>query len=211
MPLRLALYSDQLIPANRVIDERLLRLIGVVRPRIGYFSSTPDRLRHYFELRRAYYAEIGVALDCYVDAESEPLDAAVAAALRCDAIHLTGGNTYAFLRWLQQHRLLDTLRAYARQQGVLVGTSAGAILMTPDIHTAALCGDVPDPSMADVRALALTSFRFLPHFVPDRLRPEMWASLVGPESPIYACPDGSGVIVHGDDVETYGAVTIIRQ
>lgn len=210
MPLRLALYSDQEIPANRIVDERLLRLIGVDRPTIAYFSSTPDSERFYFERKRAYYAKLGASLDCYVDLKSTPLEDSVASALRCDAIHLSGGNTYAFLRWLQDYRLLDALRTYAQEQGVLIGTSAGAILMTPDICTAALCGDIPDPLLTDHRGLGLTSFQFLPHFDSKGMPPAAWKHLVRPTSPIYACPDGSGVIVEGGVIETYGQVATLH-
>jgi len=41
MGLRLALYSDQVIPRNAAVDKRVLRLIGVTNPRVGYVSSAP--------------------------------------------------------------------------------------------------------------------------------------------------------------------------
>jgi hypothetical protein len=39
---RLALYSDQEIPANVVVNLRLLTLLGTQSPSIGYVSSAPD-------------------------------------------------------------------------------------------------------------------------------------------------------------------------
>lgn len=62
MKLRLALYSDQIIPANAAVDRRLLDLIGVDRPRIAYVSSAPDPDRSYFSAKRRYYEQLGVEL-----------------------------------------------------------------------------------------------------------------------------------------------------
>ncbi len=137
--MRLALYSDQEIAANAAMDERLLRLIGVRRPRIGYVSSAPDPSRAYFDQKRAYYHRLGAELTMYTDSESADLEGDVEILCRCDAIHLTGGNTFTFLRWLRVRRALPLLRAYALgDRGVLIGASAGAILMTPSIQTAVL-------------------------------------------------------------------------
>src|ERR1700679_690425 len=95
MPLRLALYSDQEIAANAVIDERLLRLIGVPKPKIGFISSAPDPQRGDFEHKRNYYKALGADLSRYLDAETIDFEAALAAVLSCDAVHLSGGNTYS--------------------------------------------------------------------------------------------------------------------
>jgi dipeptidase E len=204
MTVRLALYSDQEGPANSRVDARLLQLIAVSRPRIGYFSSSPDPDRAFFERKRAYYARIGAHLQSYVDAACEPMDSAVDAALRCDAIHLSGGNTYAFLRWLRHHGLLPTLRAYAEAGGVLVGASAGAILMTPDIRTAALCGDVHDATLDGYQGLGLTSFLFWPHHPGCAATGAGWSLSLPRDLPVYACPDGSGIVVEGSSVEALG-------
>ena len=46
----------------------------------------------------------------------------------CDAIHLTGGNTFQFSYWLRERGLDAELKRYAKAGGVLIGVSAGAIL-----------------------------------------------------------------------------------
>jgi dipeptidase E len=83
--------------------------------------------------------------------------------LTCDAIHLSGGNTYYFLHWLRVRNLLIRLREYVARGGVLIGVSAGAILMTPNIGSASLCGDMPLEGMTDYAALGLVDFAFVPH------------------------------------------------
>ena len=209
--MRLAFYSDQEIAANAPIDERVLRLIGVRRPQIGYVSSSPDPERSYFERKRAYYERLGADLTVYLDATSSDLDRDLGALGRCDAIHLTGGNTFAFLRWLKARRILQMLRAYATEdRGVVIGTSAGAILMTPTAETALLCGDTRPPGAVDDEALGLVAFHFWPHYVPGAERVASVQSSIRKFPALYACGDGTGIVISGAQVELYGAVSIAQ-
>ena len=207
MSYRLALYSDQENPENPAMDARLINLIGVERPSIGYVSSSPDPDRTYFEPRKAYYAHLGADLSVYVDAENYGAPGKLEALLSCDAVHLSGGNTYAFLAWLRKSGLLERLEQYALR-GVLIGVSAGAILMTPSIETSALCGDDASMSDGDDRGLALVSFRLLPHYEKGTSLPTATRQSLSPGL-TYGCPDGSGFIVDGEQVEVYGDVYIL--
>ena len=60
---RLALYSDQIIPANAKVDQRVMALIGKAHPQIGYIPSAAVPTRKYFVPKQAYYA----ALDATVE------------------------------------------------------------------------------------------------------------------------------------------------
>lgn len=201
---RLALYSDQYC-VNRSMDERLLRLMAVARPRIGYVASAPDPQRVYFDRARAYYAELGAELALYIDSETEFPATVMDALAECDAIHLSGGNTFAFSHWLKTCGLLAPLRRYARGKGVLIGVSAGAILMTSCVETAALCGDVAELPLSEHESLGLVQFGFWPHYTPGAGPGE--AGGVAPRV-LYACPDGAGVVIDGPSVQTYGAVAV---
>lgn len=190
------------------MDERLLQLIGLAQPRIGYVASAPDPNRFDFENRRAHYADLGADLALCVD--SDTVNASTVDALfDCDAIHLSGGNTFSFSRWLQKSGLLARLRAHARRGGVLVGVSAGAILMTEHIGTASLCGDVASHPVDEHESLGLLQFGFWPHHVAGaahRLPTAIGATFRGP---ICACPDGAGLVVDGSDVEVFGPVSVM--
>lgn len=209
MHLRLALYSDQVIAENSVIDERVLRLIGVSRPRIGYVSSSPDPDRVYFDEKHAYYANLGAELTSYIDSETTDLDGALQILLSCDAIQLTGGNTFSFLRWLKARRVLPVLCGYAKRGGVLIGTSAGAILMTPAITIATLSGDMPDSIVVDETAMALVGFHFWPHYIPGAELEPNAVRVLRKLPNAYACPDGSGLIIDGSQTELYGSVRLL--
>ncbi|WP_246805901.1 Type 1 glutamine amidotransferase-like domain-containing protein [Ensifer sp. ENS10] len=69
----------------------------------------------------------------------------IAALFASDAIHLSGGHTGGFLERLKQSRMLGPIRDWALAGGILIGVSAGAILMAPTITTDALfIGLIPE-------------------------------------------------------------------
>lgn len=211
MTLRLALYSDQENKGNRSLDERLLRLIGVRHPTIGYVASSPEPHRIDFERRRAYYAQRGADLALYVDSETDDAGAR-AALLQSDAIHLSGGNTFDFSHWLEQRGWLEPLRRYATEGGVLVGVSAGAILMTHRIGTALFCGDVAERAVATYASLNLLPFGFWPHYVRGDEHGEALASMLyAAPGAVYACPDGAGIVVDGGHIELHGPVRLLGE
>jgi dipeptidase E len=206
---KLVLYSDQVIPENAKVDQRLLALIGKQHPTMGYIPSSSDPERVWFKQKQMYYETLGINLSVYfeIDVNYEPEK--LNGLLKCDAIHLSGGNTYHFLYWLHVRRLLTPLREYVAKGGILIGTSAGAILMTPEISSASLCGDTPlaGEEMTDLSALGLVDFAFLPHLN----QVEGAATLLqeySREYPrvIYGCPDGDGIIVNGEQIEYLGHI-----
>ena len=206
---KLVLYSDQVIPENTKVDQRLLSLIGKQNPTIGYIPSSSDPERIWFKQKQLYYEALGLNLSVYfeIDADYEPEK--VNWLWACDAIHLSGGNTYHFLYWLRARGLVVPLREYVAKGGILIGTSAGAILMTPEIGTASLCGDasLAGEPMADLSALGLVDFGFLPHIN----QVDSAATLLPEYSRkhhrvIYGCQDGDGIVVNGEQIEYLGDI-----
>ncbi|MGF6765992.1 dipeptidase E [Paraburkholderia sp. GAS33] len=202
---KLALYSDQDFPANEEMDARLLRLIGGSRPKIGYIAATSDPERIYFRRKADYYAGIGANLVAYVGPGQDTSEAEWSTLLSCDAIHLSGGNTFSFLSWLQRRSALPVLTRYVSEGGVLIGVSAGAILMTPSVDSALLCGDVRDEQLEDDAGLRLVDFHFWPHFNSESVTQKQ-SKLSSTIPDLYACPDGSGIVIDGNEVELFGQV-----
>lgn len=103
--------------------------------------------------------------------------------------------------------MLSVLQEYVARGGVLIGVSAGSILMTPDVSCSTLCGDEPIKELSDPSALGLVDFQFLPHFQPGEVSTdEIAAHQRQSLAPLYACPDGGGIVVDGMRVEFFGAV-----
>lgn len=200
--LKLALYSDQQVPGNPAMDRRMVALFRGPRPRIGYLASGPDPDRTWYQRKVDYYTRRGMDMALFLG----PGDPAGAGDLlwHCDGIHLSGGNTFAFLDWLHEQAVLPRLRRYALEGGVLIGESAGAILMTPDARSATLCGDGTGDSPEGRPGLGLVPFHFWPHFEPGaEAEPGHQATLQAlPE--LFACPNGSGLIVDGASFEIFG-------
>ena len=135
---KLILYSDQIPYISEKIDKELVTLLDKSNPIIDYIPSCADPQRKYYRDRQAYYSRLGMNLEVYFELDEEYHPDMLETLLSCDAIHLSGGNTYYFLYWLRTREMLLPLRQYVSHGGVLIGVSAGSILMTPDISTSTL-------------------------------------------------------------------------
>lgn len=208
---KLVLYSEQEEADTAAIDRRLLALIGKSRPRLGYIPSSGDTDRHYYQACRAYYAGLDADLAVYFELDDEYDERLLDPLLSCDAIHLSGGNTFYFLHRLRMRQMVATLQQYVANGGVLIGVSAGAILMTPDMGTSSFYGDERLAGEQDDRGLALVGFAFAPHWgslctatVPDLQEYARRCNLT-----VYACSDGGGIVVEDDHVELIGDLIAI--
>ncbi|WP_163882508.1 Type 1 glutamine amidotransferase-like domain-containing protein [Rhizobium laguerreae] len=201
-----ALYSDQVIAENAPMDRRLAALVLARGNCIGYIASGPEPQREFFNEKRRYYRNYGLSLDLFFDLDVISGNEEIGRLFSCSAIHLTGGHTGDFLRRLRQSGMLEKLRAWARDDGIVVGTSAGAILMTPTIAVDALfSGGSPD-AVQDGAALDLLPFEFFPHLNGD---PGYFSALLRysetTATPILACRDGEDLILGNGLVEIFGA------
>lgn len=129
----------------------------------AYIGSEPDPQQIFFTQTKNIYASIGYQLDLYLDFEDGFCIDVFHQALSKPFIHLSGGNTFRFLNAMNQRNVANALINYTAQGGVLIGVSAGAMLLTPSIITANLCGDPNDVGIENLQALNLTSFLFAPH------------------------------------------------
>ncbi|WP_412064581.1 Type 1 glutamine amidotransferase-like domain-containing protein [Rhizobium sp. SYY.PMSO] len=203
----LALYSDQIVPENRAIDLGLLAMMAALGlgTRIAYIPSGPEPDHRFFDDRKQYYRTYGLEMSLFYDPEephgSEERDALFA----CDAIHLTGGHTADYLQRLRRSGMLPLLREWAVGGGVLIGTSAGAILMTPTIATDALFTDeIPETRMKEA-ALDLVPFEFFPHLDEKAAYlKELVHYSKFTKRPILACNDGDGIVVSNGRANSIG-------
>ncbi|MEM9107490.1 MAG: Type 1 glutamine amidotransferase-like domain-containing protein [Pseudomonadota bacterium] len=206
----LVMYSDQVIPENEKVDARLVDLMSGRGRRIGYVPSGREPDRRFYHERQAYYAKLGLDLPVFFDTTSRFNKAELTALLDCDAIHLSGGNTRAFLHLLKTNGLLGRLAEWARKDGLLIGTSAGAILMTSNVALDAIfTGDDPS-AIQDGAALDLVPFEFFPHLdKSEEYLPQLLAYSSKTSSSIAACRDGDGLVVNDHIIESVGDIVWI--
>jgi dipeptidase E len=132
-----------------------------------------------------------------------------------DAIFLGGGNTFYFLHQLRERRLLEKFRAFVARGGLLMGLSAGSILMTPSVRMAAVPDidrDENEVGMRRLHALNLVPFEFSPHYEPcARADSQLLAHSRRVRHPIYACSDGEGIVVSDGVIRFIGKVAAFHR
>lgn len=204
---KLVLYSAQDTPEDHAVNLELMRLIAKPEPHIAWIPSDFRSGSHWFHAKVAYYARYDAVLEETVRFDINSTAADLERLWTFDAIHLSGGNTVEFLRSLRQHQMLEPLRMFVQKSGVLIGVSAGAILMTPSIETtfAGESGDLRAETGFDQAALGLVDFAFVPHYSDDLETTcrELASTL---RQTVYACRDGDGIVVNEGVVRLVGAV-----
>ena len=161
--MKLALLSDPSSVNGLQAIKLVLNAQQKAVAKVGYIASGPEPDRHYFRQTQVLYKNLGTRLACYLELETGFDEESLVELFSCDVIHLAGGDTFRFLKGLHHRRLIPRLREYARAGGALIGVSAGAMIMTPSIESAPLCGDSNDVGLDNLLALSLTPFHFMPH------------------------------------------------
>lgn len=207
--MKLILYSGGTEKENAELDLSLQKLLPK-DPLVTYIpSSSLDAEIHFSRyVKRLKEYDIHKFIHFPIDIPSDPvLEAEV---WKSDLIHLDGGNTFYFLATLRKKKLLGKLRTFVQEGGILSGESAGAIIQTPSIATAGFpefdC-DENDVNLKNLSALNLVSFEFAPHFVNSKRYEEAYIKHTKKTSiPLYACKDGGGIIVNGNNLQFIGKI-----
>ena len=199
------LYSDQIIPENAKVDRRLVDMMKHRGNRICYIPSGPEPNRQFFNERKTYYGQYDIDLSIFYHLDEVHSRSEVDDLLACDAIHLSGGDTVAYLDRIKRSGMLAVLRDSAENGGILIGASAGAILMTPTIAVDALFSGQHPEDISDGAALDLLPFEFFPHLNADpNFLPALLRYSTHTPRPIIGCSDGDGVVVINGNVECIG-------
>jgi len=202
---KLVFYSNQFEPDADEVDSRLMELIGKPHPSIGFIPSCADPDRSYFRSCQIYYGRYGATMPVYFELDVCYQPDLLESLLACDAIHLSGGNTCNFLHWLRIRQMIPHLLNFVDRGGVLIGVSAGSILMTPDISTTDFFGDKSDFGIESSAALNLVDFSFVPHIgkIPLTVLQDYSRQH---QVTLYGCHDEDGIIIDDDEIDFIGNV-----
>lgn len=227
----MVLYSGGQEKRNSSIHESLLEL-ALRRPsrkqrspkqhgdiRMSYIPFIEEGAKPYFQRFVRRYQRFGAThFECVPADRPELLTEGQArrraerTLLESDIIYLSGGNTFTFLHHLRRSGLLKVLDRFARRGGVLAGLSAGGILMTPNIGLAGYPDFDRDEnevglSKRSEKSLGLVNFEFFPHYRQSaRYRDALQDYSARTGVPVYACRDGSGIVIQGDRFTAHGEV-----
>ncbi len=206
--MKLVFYSGGIDKENYQLDKIFIELLGKKNPVVTFIPSSSYLseqefkyfVKHYskFKISRFIHFPIDVPFDRILFQE----------VIRSDAIHLGGGNTFYFLNSLRKAKLLPQLRAFVKKGGVLTGLSAGAIMMTENIDMAAypeFDRDENTVNISNLSALKLVDFLFFPHFKNSTRYDVVFKKYSKlHQKIIYACPDGAGIVVNGEELRFVG-------
>lgn len=212
----LVMLSDLAIGRKRLIDDELLKLLKSknLNPAIGYIPSCSDPNRIYFKSTVEYYKAMGINSVSYFDLDMEYDESKLSEVFNFDALHLSGGNTFYFLSTIRKRNFINMIRSYVMNNGILIGVSAGSILMTNSIELAGF-GDYADQNfvgITDLSSLGLVNFEFLPHWDGSTDGIELLRKYSKmKDTIIYACRDNDGIIVNNDKVKLIGQIEIIHE
>jgi dipeptidase E len=206
--MNLVLYSGGDEKENQNLDRAFVELLGKKNPVVTFIPSSSylseqefkSFVRHYskFRITRFIHFPIDVPFDKILFQE----------VMRSDAIHMAGGNTFYFLNALRKAKLLPQLKTFAQKGGLLTGLSAGAIMMTENIEMAGYPEFDRDENVVNITnlsALNLVDFLFFPHFKNSARYDAVFRKYTKTNSKtIYACPDGAGIVIRGDEMRFVG-------
>ena len=206
--MKLVLYGGGLEEENEDLDLAALDLSASDSPTITYIPSSSHESYTEFRSFARQHSKYGVTRLLYFPIDTPFDDILFREVFKSDIIHLAGGNTYYFLNTLRRKKLLGPVREFVKKGRVLSGLSAGAILMTPSIHTAIFPSfdcDENEENLKNWKALNLVKFEFFPHYRNSR----RYEQCLKRESrkrhhPIYACPDSHGVVIENDTLQFLG-------
>ena len=212
--MKLVFYSGGHDFENNILDKTLIKLAGK-NPQITYIPSCSylcdQDFREFVDQYEKYH--IHNIINFPIDIEfTEVLKEEV---FKSDIIHLSGGNTYYFLKHLRRTGMLGELKKFAKRGGILTGLSAGAIIMTKSIETAGFPEfdrDDNDENIKNLKAMGLVNFEFFPHYKNSkRYDKEITEYSKSTDRPLYACPDGSGIVVDNDMIKFIGKAYCFHQ
>lgn len=196
---------------NYPMNENCIELSPTRTPSIAYIPSSSDEDESHFHDYVEGFKRHGITQFYYtpIDPPSpRTLDENIKRAFQQDIIYFSGGNTYELMRNIQLTHLEEHVRSFLDEGGVVSGCSAGAIVMTPRIMTAGFpafdCDD-NEVGLKNLKGMDLVNFEFFPHYEdrPGYRNALRNYSKICP-NPLYACEDGSGIIVDDLRVSFYG-------
>ena len=203
--MHLALHSSHEHPGDLELNRLLFQTLKPRTPKVGYIPSDDHADQTWFLEYHELYAKLGASLAPVVALSETVSEHAWNDLLSCDAIQLPGGDTFDFLARARKYNLESRLRTFLAAGGALIGVSAGSILMTPDILTAAICGDPMPVGPFDSSGFGLVDFLFVPHFDgTDEMLEESQAEATSQQRSLFLCPDGSGILINQASIQTFG-------
>lgn len=189
---------------DQTLADDMKRMISKKGTKLGYVPSQYDETKFYFNKMKPNLERLGFEDFIYVDIDQTFEQKYINALEACDAIFLSGGNTYYFLNNLKKRGIIPVIQRFVKNGGLLIGVSAGAMMMSQTIEAGANL-DPNDIALKEMDALNFIPFHFLPHY--EEQKHDIRKIISELNAPVYTCKDGAGMIINHDyKITTYGEI-----
>jgi dipeptidase E len=206
--MKIVLYSGGSEEENRFLNKRALRLTEKADPKLTFIPSSSIDADVDFQYFVSEFSRFGVNRFMYFCVDIPFTNTMLKEVLKSDLIFLGGGNTFYFLKHLRSSGMFTHFEKFLKRGGVLCGLSAGAIVLTPHVHTASFPHFDRDENpfaMKNLNAARFVNFEFFPHYKNSkRYENEMLHYSKKTNIPLYAIADGGGIIVEDDQISFSG-------
>jgi len=205
---KLVFYSGGDFEENYELDKLTLSLCDTNTPKMTFIPSCSYESEYDFKHFVDQFSRHGVSQFLHFPIDI-PFDTTLLKeAFKSDVIHLDGGNTFYFLKYLRSSGMMPLLKEFVAKGGILTGLSAGGIIMTPQISTAGFPEfdrDDNDVRLHNLKGMNLVRFEFFPHYKNSkRYDRDLRAHSLTLDHPLYGLPDGSGIIIEDHSVKFHG-------
>lgn len=213
--MKLVFYSGGNNDQNAFLHTSLARLVGDKEFKsFTYIPFCADGAAPYYRQAVARYKKFGFTDFMCLHVDKPIDDEKLEKALASDVIYLAGGNTFYLMHHLRRSQLISKLRAFAKNDGVIAGLSAGGIILTPTVGLAGyplFDRDENEVELKSLKSLGLVKFEFFPHYVPSaRIKKAIMAYSRLHNISVLACTDGSGIVVANHATQFIGNVFLFE-
>jgi dipeptidase E len=206
--MKIVFYSGGTEEENYFLNKRALRLTEKPDPKLTFIpSSTYDAdvdYRYFVD----EFSNLGISKFMLFNVDIPFTKTMLSEVLKSDLIFLGGGNTFYFLKHLRAAGMFNHLEKFLKKGGVLCGMSAGAICLTPHVHTASFPHFDRDENPFDMKNLnagRFVNFEFFPHYKNSkRYESEMLHYSKKTNIPLFAVADGGGIVVEDEQISFVG-------
>ena len=205
------IFSSGDFESNESVDPFFIGSIKKKLLNISFIPTSNEEAQEYYD---EFIDRVGSY--CYANFQLINLEKGLSehdreSLLDSDLIYISGGNTFDLLYNLRKSNLFDDLRDYVENGGCLAGHSAGAIVLTENINTAAFppedC-DTNDVGIDNFKAMDLVDFELFPHYenLSFYKKPlQLYTRHL--KKPLYAIEDGGAIHIDMAGITFFGSVT----
>jgi dipeptidase E len=203
------LYSDKITPD---LNRMLMQEFNINKAVITYVpSASTDKAIAYFEAFKKSFAHENIQEFYYLTLDqSFDYQSAEKLLKKSDILFLSGGHTFDFIKNIRSAKFDQLIVEFSNSEKLLLGQSAGAILMSPSLNTAQIIGDTKSFTQNKNQGLGLFNYEICPHYT-ESLDPEIISYSKSITNTILALPEDSAAIINNGRLTCSGKAYLFER